>query len=67
MCTLHGRRYIKPIEGVHSAECQSPGTKGGSFNLTGFNDFLKKSSQIIKGGGHVPLVPPWFLRLCTRY
>ena len=45
----HGRRNIKTIEGAHNAECQSPGTKGGSLNLTDLND--KMSNQIIGGGG----------------
>ena len=59
MCGGHWRRNIKTIEGAYSAECQSPGTKGGSLNLTGFND--RCQAELL--GGHMPPVPPWFLRL----
>ena len=36
--SFHGRRNIKTIDGAHSAECQSPGTKRGSLNLSDLND-----------------------------
>ena len=57
---MHGRRNIKTIERAHSAECQSPGTEGGSLSLTGFNDFFFQRCQakLLGGGGHVPPVPP---------
>ena len=46
-------RNIKTVEGAHSAESQSPGTKGGSLNFTGFNDFLNRCQAKLLGGGHM--------------
>ena len=51
---IHGHRNIKTVERAHSAECQSPGTKGGSLNFTGFSDRCQAKSL---GGACAPGAP----------